>query len=143
MADQKIVPNDNSVINFLSAVEHKTRREDAFVLLELMRRITGDEPVMWGPSIVGFGQYHYKYDSGRTGDWTIVGFSPRKSHQVIHLMGCYDSGGFDGQKELFVQLGKHKMGASCLYINKLADIDINVLEDIIDRSCQLMRTKYH
>lgn len=143
MADQKILPRDGSVLDFLNAVEHKTRREDAFTLLEMFERITNDPPVMWGDSIIGFGQYHYKYDSGRTGDWIIAGFSPRKAHQVMHLMGCYHSGGFDGQKELIARLGKHKMGASCLYINKLADIDINVLEDIIDRSCQLMRTKYH
>lgn len=143
MADQKTTPHDGSVIDYLNAIEHKTRREDAFILLELFQRVVGDQPVMWGNSIVGFGRYHYKYDSGREGDWILAGFSPQKSRQSLHLMGCYHSGGFDGQKELFAQLGKHKMGASCLYINKLADIDIHVLEDIIDRACQLMRTKYH
>lgn len=143
MTDLKTKPHDGSVLDFLNAVEHKTRREDAFKVLELFKRITNDPPVMWGDSIVGFGQYHYKYDSGRTGDWIIAGFSPRKAHQVIYLMGCYHSGGFDGQKELFAKLGKHKMGAACLHINKLADIDIDVLEDIIDRSCQLMRAEYH
>ncbi|MEW7008101.1 MULTISPECIES: DUF1801 domain-containing protein [unclassified Lentilitoribacter] len=143
MADLKTKPHDGSVLDFLNAVDHKTRREDAFKVLEIFERVTCDPPVMWGPSIVGFGQYHYKYDSGREGDWLLAGFSPRKAHQVIYMMGCYHSGGFDGQQELFAKLGKHKMGASCLYINKLADIDIDVLEDIIDRSCQLMRTKYH
>lgn len=143
MADLKTKPHDGSVFDFLNAVEHKTRREDAFKILEVFKRITEDPPVMWGDSIVGFGQYHYKYDSGREGDWLVAGFSPRKTHQVFHLMGCYHSGGFDGQDTLFKQLGKYKMGASCLYINKLADINIDVLEDIIDRSCQLMRTKYH
>lgn len=143
MSDLKTQPHDGSVLDFLNAVENNRRREDAFILLDLFKRVTGADPVMWGPSIIGFDQYHYKYKSGREGDWLLAGFSPRKAHQVIYMMGCYHSGGFDGQKELFARLGKHKMGASCLYINKLSDIDMAVLEDIIDRSCQLMRTKYH
>lgn len=142
MTDNKTKPHDGSVLEFLNSVEHKTRREDGFKLLEIFERVTGDKPVMWGPSIVGFGQYHYKYDSGREGNWMLSGFSPRKAHLVLYMMGCYHSGGFDGQAELFGRLGKHKMGASCLYINKLSDINIDVLEHIISKSCELMRTKY-
>lgn len=142
MSDLKTQPHDGSVHDFLDAVPNKTRREDGFKLLELFERVTNDKPIMWGPTIIGFGQYHYKYDSGREGDWMLAGFSPRKAHQVIYMMGCYHSGGFDGQAKLFERLGKHKMGASCLYINKLVDIDMAVLEELIQKSCELMRAKY-
>ena len=143
MSDAKTKPTDASVVDFINAVENKRRREDGLVLLDLFKKTTGDEPVMWGESIIGFGSYHYKYKSGREGDWMLTGFSPRKAHQVIYMMGCYVDEGFDEQDKLFSKLGKHKMGASCLYINKLSDIDISVLEELIVRSCALMRNKYH
>ena len=143
MSDAKTKPTDASVVDFINAVENKRRREDGLVLLDLFKKTTGDEPVMWGESIIGFGSYHYKYKSGREGDWMLTGFSPRKAHQVIYMMGCYVDEGFDNQDQLFSKLGKHKMGASCLYINKLSDIDISVLEELVIRSCALMRNKYH
>lgn len=143
MSDAKTKPTDASVTDFINGVENKRRREDAFELLALFEKNSAYKPVMWGESIIGFGQYHYKYKSGRQGEWMLTGFSPRKAHQVIYLMGCYVDGGFDTQDELFSKLGKHKMGASCLYINKLSDIDISVLEELITRSCALMRDKYH
>ena len=143
MSDAKTKPTDASVADFISAVENKRRREDAIVLADLVKQTSGYDPVMWGESIIGYGQYRYKYKSGREGEWMLTGFSPRKAHQVIYLMGCYVDDGFDEQDLLFSKLGKHKMGASCLYINKLSDIDISVLEELIKRSCALMRDKYH
>ena len=143
MSDAKTKPTDASVADFINAVENKRRREDAIVLADLFKQTSGYDPVMWGESIIGYGQYRYKYKSGREGEWMLTGFSPRKAHQVIYLMGCYVDDGFDEQELLFSKLGKHKMGASCLYINKLSDIDISVLEELIKRSCALMRDKYH
>ncbi len=143
MSDAKTKPTDASVADFINAVENRRRREDALVLADLFKQTSGYDPVMWGESIIGYGQYRYKYKSGREGEWMLTGFSPRKAHQVIYLMGCYVDDGFDEQDLLFSKLGKHKMGASCLYINKLSDIDISVLEELIVRSCALMRDKYH
>lgn len=143
MSDAKTKPTDASVADFINAVENRRRREDALVLADLFKQTSGYDPVMWGESIIGYGQYRYKYKSGREGEWMLTGFSPRKAHQVIYLMGCYVDDGFDEQDLLFSKLGKHKMGASCLYINKLSDIDISVLEELIKRSCALMRDKYH
>ena len=142
MSDLKTQPHDGSVDAFLQSVPHKTRRSDGLILLDLFEKTTGEKPVMWGAALVGFGQYHYKYDSGREGDGPIAAFSPRKANLSLHLMGCYHSGGFDGQKLLFERLGKHKMGASCLYINKLSDIDMDILEHIIAGSYKFMRLKY-
>jgi len=143
MADLKTRPHDGSVTDFIKALPNKTRREDAWILLELFKKVTGETPSMWGTSIIGFGKYRYKYKSGHAGEWMLAGFSPRKAHMVIYMMGCYVDHGIDGQKELLQRLGKHKMGASCLYINKLADIDLNILEEIISRACALMVRKYH
>ena len=143
MSDAKTKPTEASVADFINAVENKRRREDALILADLFKQTSGYDPVMWGESIIGYGQYRYKYKSGREGEWMLTGFSPRKAHQVIYLMGCYVDDGFDEQDLLFSKLGKHKMGASCLYINKLSDIDISVLEELIKRSCALMRDKYH
>lgn len=111
---------------FIAAVEHDIRRGDAKVLLELMGRVTGYPAKMWGPTIVGFGRYHYKYESGREGDSMVTGFSPRKANLVVYVMPGY--GDFGGHLEA---LGKHRLGKSCLYINKLADIDLAVLESVI------------
>ena len=143
MSDAKTKPTDASVADFINAVENKRRREDALILADLFKQTSGYDPVMWGESIIGYGQYRYKYKSRREGEWMLTGFSPRKAHQVIYLMGCYVDDGFDEQDLLFSKLGKHKMGASCLYINKLSDIDISILEELIKRSCALMRDKYH
>jgi hypothetical protein len=133
----KTIENDSSVTAFLNAVEHEGKRTDAFQILELMRSCTGEEPKMWGSSIVGFGKYHYKYDSGREGDFMKVGFSPRKQNISLYIMT-----GFDRYDELMDKLGKFKTGKSCLYINKLADVDEDVLKDLITTSYDLMTEKY-
>ncbi|MHA2209901.1 MAG: DUF1801 domain-containing protein [Candidatus Thorarchaeota archaeon] len=129
MSENKTKPTDASVEDFLEAVEHPQRREDGLALLEIMKEITEEEPTMWGPSIVGFGSYHYKYESGREGDMPITGFSPRKSSLTVYIMS-----GFEEYTDLLDKLGKHKIGKSCLYINKLADVDKGVLTAIIKKS---------
>lgn len=134
MAENKNRPTEQSVIDFLNSVEHKTRREDGFALLEMMAEITGEEAVMWGSSIVGFGSYHYQYESGREGDMPLVGFSPRKQSMTVYIMP-----GFDAYDEMLAALGKHKTGKSCLYVNKLADVDKTVLRDLIRQSYEHMK----
>jgi hypothetical protein len=111
---------------FLNAVEHKVRRADGLVLDELYRKITGWTPRMWGPTIVGYGSYHYVYDSGREGDSLAAGFSPRKANLSIYIVP-----GYQDYDEILGRLGKHKIGKSCLYLNKLADVDMDVLEELI------------
>ena len=129
VAENKTRPTDADVEAFLAGVENATRRGDGFAVLELMRRVTGVEPVMWGPAIVGFGSYHYRYESGREGDAPRIGFSPRKANLVLYLFS-------EGREygEFLSRLGKHKTGVACLYINKLADVDMEVLEALIAHS---------
>lgn len=134
MSENKTRPTDHSVVDFLNSVEHKTRREDAFKLLEMMREITGEEAVLWGSSIVGFGSCHYKYESGREGDMPLVAFSPRKQSTTVYI-----ESGFDDYDALLDDLGKHKTGKSCLYMNKLADVDESVLRQLIQ--CSYEHTK--
>ena len=129
MAENKTKATDLDPIAFLNAIEHQRKREDSFVLLNLMTELSNSEPVMWGGSIIGFGQYTYKYASGRSGDWFITGFSPRKQSLTLYLM-C----GFDKVQPLLNKLGKHKTGKGCLYINKLRDIDQSVLKELIKTS---------
>ena len=136
MAELKTKPNKVSVEKFLKSIKDEKKREDSFKVLELMKKITKEEPVMWGPSIVGFGKYHYKYASGREGDWFLTGFSPRKQNLTLYIMS-----GFKRYKELMKKLGKHKTGSSCLYINKLEDIDMKVLKELITESVKYMKTK--
>lgn len=112
--------------DFIESVEHPTRKADALVLLDLFTRVSGYSAKMWGPSIIGFGRYHYTYDSGREGDFLATGFSPRKANMSIYIMPGYQDYG-----ALMERLGKHKLGKSCLYVNKLADIDLEVLEELI------------
>ena len=133
MSENKTRPTDQNVIDFLNSVDHKTRREDGIALLEMMAEITGEEAVMWG-SIVGFGSYHYKYESGREGDMPLIGFSPRKQSMTLYIMP-----GFDEYEEMLAELGKHKIGKACLYINKLADVDHTVLSRLIRRSYEHMK----
>jgi len=114
---------------FVSAVENKTRLADAQVLLEMFEKVTGEKPHYWPPSIIGFGAYHYVYESGREGDSILVGFSPRKANLVIYCMGSVAA-----DDPLIAKLGKHRASKACLYINKLADIDMSVLEKIIKKS---------
>jgi len=129
MSDLKTKPTDVKVEEFLKSVKRNQRREDGFTLLKVIEEITKEKPVMWGPNIVGFGSYHYKYESGREGDMPRVGFSPRKANLTLYIMP-----GFEEFHDLLRELGKHKIGKSCLYINKLADVDMAVLKKIIQRS---------
>jgi hypothetical protein len=133
MSEPKTKPTDVKVEDFLDAVEHPTRKEDGFKLLRIMKEVTKKKPMMWGPSIVGFGSYHYKYESGREGDMPLTGFSPRKQSLTVYIMP-----GFDEYEDLLGRLGKHKVGKSCLYINKLADVDISVLKELIAKSVEKM-----
>ncbi|MBA3314310.1 MAG: DUF1801 domain-containing protein [Planctomycetaceae bacterium] len=137
MAENQTQETDASVEAFLESVEHPGRRADSNVLLDLMRRVTGAPPKMWGPAIIGFGKYHYRYDSGREGDMLRVGFSPRKANLALYVI-IKD----DDRKPLLAKLGKHKTGVSCLYINKLADVDLKVLEAMVARSWNAARDKY-
>ena len=129
MSENKTRPTDQDVTDFLNSVEHKTRREDGFALLEMMREVTGEDAVMWGSSIVGFGSLHYKYESGREGDMPLVGFSPRKQSLTLYIMP-----GDDDFEDMLSDLGKHKTSKACLYINNLADVDEDVLRSLIRRS---------
>ena len=134
MSALKTQKNDASVEDFLNTVEHQGKREDSFALLEMMKDVIGEEPSMWGSSIIGFGSYHYKYASGRENDWFLAGFSPRKQNLTLYIMSGFDQ--YDG---LLSKLGKHKTGKSCLYINKLADVDQDVLRELIRQSVEHMR----
>ena len=137
MAENKTKPTQVSVADFIAAVPNAQRREDAKTVCAMMERLSGDPPVMWGPSIVGFGSYHYKYESGREGDAGRIGFSPRSTSLVLYLVD-----GYDGKEAQLARLGKHKIGKSCLYINKLADVDSAVLEEMIADSLAYMDEKY-
>lgn len=133
----KTTPASADVLSFLNAVEHPTRRADGLALYDMMARISGLKPRMWGPTIVGFGSYDYTYESGHSGTSLRVGFSPRKARLVVYIMP-----GFEGYGERLAALGKHKTGSSCLYINKLADVDTTVLEQLVRESLEAMEQKY-
>lgn len=137
MAELKTKENDASVDEFLASVEHTKRREDAFKIKETMERLTGCAPKMWGSSIVGFGAYDYTYKSGHSGRWAMTGFSPRKTALTVYIMP-----GFSKYDALMAKLGKYKTGKSCLYINKLEDIDQAVLEELISLSFERMKEIY-
>ena len=133
MSRPKTQKTDASVEKFLEKAAGARKLADSFALLELMREITGLEPAMWGDSIVGFGSYRYKYASGRKGEWPLVGFSPRKQNLTLYIMS-----GFDQYDSLLSNLGKFKTGKSCLYINKLEDVDLGTLKTLIKRSVDHM-----
>ena len=137
MAENKTRPTKLSVAAFIEALTDRTRRADAKALVKLMQSATAEKPKMWGPSIIGFGSYHYKYDSGREGDMPIIGFSPRKSAIVLYNM-C----GFSGSEALRAKLGKHTTGKGCLYIKKLAEVDQQVLETLVLKSVGAIRTRH-
>jgi len=137
MADMKTKETDASVDAFLDAVQPERRKRDGHALRDLMQRVTGFEPKMWGPSMIGFGRYHYKYESGREGDLFLTGFSPRKSALSVYIMP-----GFSEYSALMDKLGKHKTGKSCIYINKLDDVDLNTLEELVRHSVDNMRRRY-
>lgn len=143
MAEAKTRKTAASVAEFIAAVEPERKREEARVLDALFRKVTGEEPRMWGPSMIGYGQYSYTYESGRSGEWLRTGFSPRKAKHSVYLMGSYcdpDTG--ETIEDLREKLGKHSMGKSCLYINKLADVDMDVLERMIRHSWNAMNARY-
>jgi hypothetical protein len=136
MSTIKTLPNNSSAEDFINSVDDDVRRQDSLVLLKLFTDVTGEPAKMWGTSIVGFGMYHYKSERSRQeGDWPLIGFSPRKQSLTLYMMQ-----GFDGFADLLSKLGKHKISAgSCLYINKLADVDMVVLEELVRQSYKAMK----
>jgi hypothetical protein len=139
MAELKTKKTTASVDDFLNKVSDENKRTDAFALLEIFKKITGETPKMWGTSIIGFGEYHYKSErSTQEGDWPLVGFSPRKQNLTLYLMiSTMDV------SALLANLGKHKTSVGCLYINKLSDVDLNILEEIIKTSFQQMKKQHN
>jgi Domain of unknown function (DU1801) len=137
MSDNKTKPTKVSAAAFIGKLTDPARRTDAKMLVEMMQKTTGEKPKMWGPSIVGFGSYHYKYESGREGDMPLIAFSPRKTATVL-----YNMTGFSGSEALRAKLGKHTTGKGCLYIKKLADVDRKVLEAMVAKSIAAMRARY-
>ena len=125
----KTVLTGDSVPDFLAAIEDDERRKDCQALAKLLKRVTGAAPRMWGPSIVGFGERHYRYESGREGDWFQAGFAPRKQDLTLYL-----AADFPGRAELLRKLGKHKTGKACVYMKRLSDVDLEVLEELVRRS---------
>jgi hypothetical protein len=137
MAEPKTKKNTASVKGFLDAISDKQQRTDSIAIVELMQVATKEEPKMWGTSIIGFGSYHYKYDSGREGDAPLLGFSPRKANLTFYLgLGSGD------RSKLLGTIGKHKTGKGCLYINKLEDIDVKVLKQLVQESIRDMRKNH-
>ena len=135
--EAKTKPTDVSVADFIAAVEDPRRRADAETLCALFEELSGEPPVMWGPSIIGFGRYQYRYDSGHEGEWARIGFSPRKGNLSVYIMS-----GFKGREALVARLGKVKTSVSCLYINRLDKIDMEVLRELAAQSLDYMREKY-
>lgn len=138
MATNKTQPNNSNVNAFLDSVAEDKKRADSFKLLKIMQEITNESPKMWGSSIIGFGNYHYKYESGREGDFFIVGFSPRKQNLTLYIMP-----GFERYEKLMADLGKYKTGKSCLYIKSLDDVDMKILKELISDSVSYMNNKYN
>ena len=137
MAENKTRPTTSSVVLYIEAIDDETRRKDCRALAKLMARTTKHKPVMWGTSIVGFGSYHYRYDSGREGDSCLVGFSSRKGDISVYLTAS-----FPGRDELLARLGKHKTAKGCLYVRKLSDIDVKALELLVAGSAAEVRRRY-
>jgi hypothetical protein len=136
VAENKTQENDQSVQAFLEGVEDERKRADSLALVQLLQEVTGEPPRMWGSAIVGFGKYHYRYDSGREGDSMMVGFSPRKQNLTLYVSDL------DKLDELLNRLGKHKTGKGCLYINRLADVDTSVLRELVQHSYEQRRANH-
>jgi hypothetical protein len=134
MAELKTKRNEGNVKAFLDSVPDEKKREDSYTILKLMKQVTGTEPEMWGESIIGFGNYRYKYESGREGDWFLTGFSPRKQNLTLYIMS-----GFDEYNQLLGQLGKHTTGKACLYIKKIDDVNMAVLKELVKKSVEHMK----
>tara|TARA_R100000365_G_C2733984_1_gene63665 strand:+ start:925 stop:1359 length:435 start_codon:yes stop_codon:yes gene_type:complete len=141
MPEQKTKPHTGDVAEFLAQVESDQKRADSHVLIELMSEVTGEPPVLWG-TMVGFGQYHYRYPTGHEGDAFLVGFAPRKAAFSIYLMGTYFPEENERRAALLAKLGKHRMGKACLYVNKLSDIDLDVLRKLAEISVTKLRQTY-
>lgn len=141
MAETKTKPTAVSPAQFIAAIDDPRRREDAEALDAMMRRVSGQEPVMWGPSMIGYGTYHYRYASGHEGDAMRIGFSPRKGQHSLYLLEYCEDTPADEQA-LLDRLGKHTRGKSCLYVKKLADVDMDVLEQLTARSWKSMAKRY-
>ena len=137
MADNKTKPSKSSVAEFIDSIPDETRQTDAKAIVKLMQSASGEKPKMWGPSIIGFGSYHYRYDSGREGEMPLIGFSPRKAATVL-----YNLGAFSDSAAVLAKLGKHTTGKGCLYIKTLADVDQKVLETLIVKSVAAMRERH-
>lgn len=137
MAKLKTQQNEGSIPEFLNGIENEERKKDCYKLLELLEKWTGESPKMWGNSMVGFGSYHYKYESGREGDWFLTGFSPRKQNLTMYI-----TAGFDQYGEIMQELGKYKTGSSCLYVKKLSDIDLKKLQILVEKSVVDMKKRY-
>jgi hypothetical protein len=137
MTEAKTKLTERSVDSFIAAVEDDKVRADCYAIINLMEKVTCEKPRMWGPAIVGFDKYTYKYESGRSGEICMTGFSPRKANITLYVLA-----GFPAQAELLQKLGKHKSGKGCLYIKKLDDVDINVLESLIRESIRFLKEKY-
>lgn len=138
MSTIKTIVNESNSLDFINSIENEQRRNDALQLLEIFKEVTGLEPKMWGTSIIGFGSYHYKSERSRQeGDWPLTGFSPRKQNLSIYIMT-----GFDDFKDILSKIGKFKNSVSCLYVNKLSDIDIEQLKKLIKQSVVAMKKRY-
>ena len=138
-ADNKTKPTAVTPAKFIETVDHPQRKADAKLLLKWFAEVTGLKPKMWGPSLIGYGRYHYKYESGREGDFFLTGFSPRKANLVFYITPGYRE---EAMQERLSRLGKYKTGKSCLYVNKLADIDLGVLREIVEDGVAYMRENY-
>jgi hypothetical protein len=137
MASNRMIENDNSVVDFIEKIDHERKKKEAYQLLEIFEKVTGYEAKMWGASIIGFGTYHYKYESGHEGDAPLAGFSPRKAKISLYLDPERDE-----REELLGRFGKHTTGKSCIYVNKLADIDLDVLEELIEKTVEKYKKLY-
>lgn len=137
MSELKTKQTQADVVEFLSGLDDEQRKSDCLALLEIFKQVTNEPPKMWGSSIVGFGSYHYKYESGQQGDWPLISFSPRKQNLTIYIMS-----GFKEHDHIMQELGKYKTGSSCLYIKRLSDINTNKLQDLIKDSVAFMKNKY-
>ncbi|MFB9076569.1 DUF1801 domain-containing protein [Flavobacterium procerum] len=137
MAKNKTTETQNSVVEFINAVENEIKRNDSFELVKIMQEATGSEPKIWGANIIGFGSYHYKYDSGHEGDAPLLAFSPRKDAFSLYLNST-----FENKDELLLKFGKHKAGKGCIYVKKLADIDLEIFKKMISESIKEIKKLY-
>lgn len=137
MAQPKTKPTEQDVVKYLESIEDPQRRSDSLAMDRIMREISGELPQMWVPSLVGYGRYHYRYDSGREGDWMATGFSPRKNALTLYIMS-----GFSNYDALMENLGKYKTGKSCLYVKKLEDVHLPTLKKLIAQSLKHIRERY-